>query len=1026
MNKRRLSFPFTFVLPLFCLLAVGSTYFLSESKRCYFDVPLQTTQAGVARLFVDSGNGLETIPSSEVTLAAGESRIAHFRLPGGSLRQIQLQLPGEGATFFILGDALIRSRGGVLGGSDRTYARIPSTAFQPSQQIARVVDIGPQRHFYTTSSGPNPSCVVRDLTSIPLRPDLGYLTGRLLGLIGLLSILGVAAAKVERECNKFLRILGLRIRKWIRRYPTTAIFSAAAAGVIASCYPVIFFGKSFVSPNMGTILLYDRIPTVPLPNVSGAAGYEDPLNSDVGAMIWFDYSIPIVQSEALSRHGDLPLWDRYDWCGMPLLGQGQSMFGDPLNFLVMFAPRSSLAWDLKFLAAKLLFAFVIGLIVYRGTRSLATGLFFTCVASFIGFFTFRFNHPAFFSLCYSPAILLAWLRIAQASSLRASVAWFLALLGANWMEINSGTAKEAYMLLVSMNATGMMLLLASYTPWRLKAKKLLHAIIIGILFLLIAAPVWLTFYDTLAKSFTMSDNPAAYQTIGRYLVGLFDDIFYRELTSTEGFLLPSANFLVLLGCLLSLFYLVMRKLGRSAFVLLGSMALPLALVFSWIPASLIVRVPFLGKVQNIHLVFSTVAIVQLLVFAGFGFQQFRRRLQEGRGLLECGFVAVSLGFLLTMYFFAKTGGPIVFKSRFAIDYAMSIVIALILLPLFAWLRGRSHSVTPVFTQAAILCAGILLWRHGLHLETQNEPVDRLVLNPQIRANLTPNSPALESVRPHKGEAARILGFENNLFPGYNRAQRLEGTTGPDPLQPKFVRQMTVTAGLDYVWPWRFMVTQNNLFKSKAVCDLLNVKYYLALPGSLPPELNGLRRIRSLDFDVYESNTAWPRAFFTDQVIGYDSTEDFVKLIGARDGQPFAAIDKSDARARPELTNSAKPDGAKPLVVAATNYVLTANGTSFDLVAPARGIAVLSETYLPNDFRVYVNGLSTSYFRVNYAFKGIWFDHPGTYHVSFTYWPEHFTLALVGCGAGCVLLFLWVVATRRFAPREVVDDPARLS
>ena len=58
---------------------------------------------------------------------------------------------------------------------------------------------------------------------------------------------------------------------------------AAAAVVLGSC-PVVFLGKNYVSPNHGTLLLYDNYPTLP--------GYEDtrwgdPKSSDVLRSCYF-------------------------------------------------------------------------------------------------------------------------------------------------------------------------------------------------------------------------------------------------------------------------------------------------------------------------------------------------------------------------------------------------------------------------------------------------------------------------------------------------------------------------------------------------------------------------------------------------------------------------------------------------------------------------------------------------------------------------------------------------------------------
>jgi uncharacterized membrane protein YfhO len=74
---------------------------------------------------------------------------------------------------------------------------------------------------------------------------------------------------------------------------------------------------------------------------------------------------------------------------------------------------------------------------------------------------------------------------------------------------------------------------------------------------------------------------------------------------------------------------------------------------------------------------------------------------------------------------------------------------------------------------------------------------------------------------------------------------------------------------------------------------------------------------------------------------------------------------------------------------------------------------LTEAYLPDDFRVTVDGKSTPYFRVNHVFKGIMIDQPGRHLIRFSYWPRHFTLSLLIAIAGLTALggYFWAFCWR---------------
>jgi hypothetical protein len=86
--------------------------------------------------------------------------------------------------------------------------------------------------------------------------------------------------------------------------------------------------------------------------------------------------------------------------------------------LVELAAGEAWAWDLKFLLAKVLFCFGLGLAVYASCRHLPTALLLAFSSGFIGFFAFRFNHPAF--SVYAPWLLACWLELTRAVTMRAA------------------------------------------------------------------------------------------------------------------------------------------------------------------------------------------------------------------------------------------------------------------------------------------------------------------------------------------------------------------------------------------------------------------------------------------------------------------------------------------------------------------------------------------------------------------------------------------------------------------------------
>jgi hypothetical protein len=336
----------------------------------------------------------------------------------------------------------------------------------------------------------------------------------------------------NRLKSRYMQQRWLRATTWVRFHPRMALLLVAAISTVISCYPVVFCGRSFVSLNNGSMLT---------PVNSASPGYrstdlEDFKGSDTGAMLWQNVPYSFVESRSIGRYGELPLWNRFDSCGTSLLGQGLSMLGDPLHTITLIAGGAAWAWDVKFLLAKVLFCWALGLTVFASSRHLPTALLLGSSSAFLGFFSFRFDHPAFFSMCYAPCLLLCWIEITRARTMRQTAGWAAALVLASWAELNSGTVKEAYMQLLSMHGCGAFIFLF---VGRLKERwKLPHIVLMGIVFCLIAAPIMLIFWHTLRNSFTpYQEEVNAWQIQPGMLVGLFDEIFYRAVNPVRVFMI---------------------------------------------------------------------------------------------------------------------------------------------------------------------------------------------------------------------------------------------------------------------------------------------------------------------------------------------------------------------------------------------------------------------------------------------------------------------------------------------------------
>lgn len=987
------------------------------------EASMTSTRPGVVQVYYSDQYGAwsETASSRQPLVQSRTPRVYRLPLPAGRFGELRFD-PLSRAGAVVIESLRIVDRGG------REVRTIPFSDVTSRHQIEAMHERDVGLEVTTTPDANDPQVTIR------LAPALevpGSFRDRFTGFRSIaLSAFGMLIAfllglerlpRMRSGLASVARALSLR--------PGRAISFVAAIAVIASAYPVVFMGKSHVSPNFGTPLLYEGVPTLP-----DSANFVtvNPRGADVGAMMWAHLPYSVVEHRAIAG-GELPLWNRYNALGTPLLGQGQSMLGDPLHLPVILCNGAAWAWDAKFLIAKWLFAFGLGLLVFGITRHLPAALIVVVAAPFIGFFVYRINHAAYFSLCYAPWPLYCWLRLTQAADRRGVAGWGAGMLVANLALMNSGTVKEAYLLLLAMNFSGACVLLLSAVPLRIRLLKLCVCAWVGVLLGLLTAPVWATFLHTLRHAQSNYELAAAYQIQPALLLGAFDEAFFRLITPGELVFNPSINFLLLLGLLYFLATLRLHGTDRAALALGASALVPFALVFGIVPASWITAVPLLGRVQHIDNTFLCALIVLWSVLAGVGFSRAATRLgtPDGRSdLMKMAWwlfaiVGMWIAFRQTVHrgafgpgmaFSVLQHGQVLAVSGFVWGYLVTLLGASAALALLAHRSLRLRRLTPSAGLLGALCVVLLLWRHGLHAGVVR--FEDHVVRPPARVDLQATSAAMEYVRTAQArEPGRGFGLHDNFFMGWTGVYGLEAINGPDALMNPWFRELIAVSGATPGISWDFSVPPENLADVRPFFDALNVRFYFSRGSDEAVLRASLTPRQVLDLDIWESRTVWPRAFFTDRVAVYDDAPDLVRKIRSGDGRPFAAVQRSDQSTLAGLGTSV----VERTVGAATNYRLTENTTAFDVHASGAGAIVLSETFWPGDFRAEVNGRKSAVLRFNHAFKGVAVSAAGDYHVVFRYVPKNFPRNLLLCATGAVLLTLSLVLGLR---GRVTTPPVR--
>lgn len=806
-----------------------------------------------------------------------------------------------------------------------------------------------------------------------------------------------------------------KLRAVAIRHPLAAIGVTGLISVLIACHPVVFFGKSFVSPNNGHQMFYEAVPTVagaPLELTENAAG------ADFGGMMAWGFPATMTQHKAVFRDHEIPFWNRHSWSGTTLLGQGQSMIGDPLHWLPLSTGGAAWAWDLKFVLARIAFAWGIGFLSWAATRHLGVSLLMALSAPWIGHFTYRGCHPAVFTMCYSPWILVAWIEAGRVTEWRKSIPWAGLLIFADWWVLCSGTAKEASAMLLFLNFAGALALALRVKPWRRMFSTLAVMVWASVLFLLLSAPQWLVFLDALRKAFTVYDALPACQIQPGLVIGLFDDLFHRQMTNREFVFNPGANLLVLLGVLWLL--AKPREALRNPMVagLLAASAMAACFAFGVLSPSLLKAIPFLSTVHHFDNTFSCVLIVLLFPLAAIGIHRCVATFRAPGWWSDWALTLGALAGMLALYFgFLHATHRVGFSAHKPGEHLRVSELFTLLVPM---LIGAFAAFAPALRAIALdsrwrplalatftVCLGIIHYRHGQWLETR---FDRVVFNPKSRFDLreTRSSAFQWLGKATAKEPARIVGVDGALIPGISACYGLEEISGADALNVKSSRELIAALKLPIIWDWRVFMPSRLLADFRTRLDFLNVRFLVAerdsgaAPGSeFPNAFTG-------DIHVHESATAWPRAFFTDTALPAESAGDVARLLAQGDGRPFAAM-AARVIERLKLPNA---DPSRRSVKNARGYQLTANSTQFTIDAPSVGLAILHETFSEKDTHVTVDGEESVALRVNHAFRAVPIFGPGRHVIRFWHEPAVWPVAVQLAMTGAILILVSLLLARR--------------
>ena len=434
--------------------------------------------------------------------------------------------------------------------------------------------------------------------------------------------------------------------------------------------------------------------------------------------------------------------------------------------------------DLRFVAARAIFALGSGAAVLLVTGNLAAAALLAFSAPFVGHFTARLNHPAYFAVTYVPWVLAALALGLRAATPRAKARATVLLACATWLQLVASTPKEGLIVLAAAYLAGLVAALRPSLRWSGVLGRLDVLFGAGLLALLLGAPHWLVFLDTLSRSWTAYDAPevqlASWPQAVAFVLGAVAP--GQPFTGGHPLLIVAA------ACACARPRALLDSgLGLGALVALLA---GIAVAFGAVPPALIASTPLLRNIHHVWDAFLAATIPLLLLVAGIGLAAVLDERHHHGGWRTTATTILSAAACAWVV-------PGVVPQAFTVAGLLAVGGAAIVVLALRW-AGPGRSLLVGLGAAAALAAG------GLHLDTGVKSLDDVLTQPRHRADLLAPSPAIRALKAAAGsEPFRVMPIEAVLVPGtQGQPWTLEGTGGPDALRLPEMDSLGEAGGLE--------------------------------------------------------------------------------------------------------------------------------------------------------------------------------------------------------------------------------------
>ena len=664
---------------------------------------------------------------------------------------------------------------------------------------------------------------------------------------------------------------------------------------------------------------------------------------------------------SLEKDFQLPLWNPYNFSGIPLLANYQSAPLYPLN-IFFFLLSFNNAWTLLVI----LQPFLAGLFLYFYLRNMRLHV----IPSLLGGITFAFSGFGIAWMEWNSVLQVAlWLPLVLLAKEKLlkniSFFWFFILFVAEVSMILAGHIQVyVYALLVSN-----LYLFCRIYQINNKVKDGLHKIVsqyvpfllFGVFLCLFTAIQWIPTLQFILYS-ARSVDQSNWQQIGWFIPWqnavqfIIPDFFGNPATLNYWGVWNYGEFIGYVGILPLIFAFFALCYRRDKKTLFFGTLFIMSLIFSF-PTFLakipyILHIPFLSTTQPTRLLFLTDFSLAILAACGFDyFLKVRAKIMPiivGVGVVF-GVICFSL-FVLGRKLPISVTDLSVSKHNVVFPIIIYIMCAILLIFYHISKNTRMRSVT-VF--ALLLLSMIDLMRFGMKFESFSQ-----------FSYLYPDTKSLSYIQQHIGNY-RIMETDAQILPpNFSSMYHIQDVSGYDPLYLLSYGEFIASSERsrpDISGPFGFnrIITPRNY--NSSFIDLLGVKYVLSLSDITSSKLRNV--YQEGQTRVYENIHVLPRAFFVQSIEWQNNKQQVMNaLFTHQDFLHHGVIEKTN---QSSMVQRATFTTGNATIVSYTpeNVVITTQNVG-------EGYLILTDAWYPT-WRVMVDGRDQSHIdKTDGAFRGV--------------------------------------------------------